>query len=453
MKSTVVAGCLAFFLAACGGGGDASQFESAASSFTKGRSVASDPALVAQEISVVNTTTAGDQVFRSIGALADGGYTVAWSSGGANFIQRFDTAGMKVGTETAVAGTGTVALLTGGEVVVACCGKPVQSGDNAFGIGEPGPTAITVSIHDADGALLHQFEAAALDQVLNPFAPSFFSFFTQVRVAALADGGFVVGWVLVVPGRTGVFKSVFVQRYDSEAQPVGDRISVGSPMMVPVDSMSEFISGTGGFTLEADAHGGYTASIESPQFGGPPLVSVVHVDADQTVREVVAPTPGSVSLVGVLLLPLEDRYVLFRSDASGATQQLLDNEGTPVGSPIAISALPVEARELADGSFVVSWSSNGSVTAQRFDPDGAPLGDLITVQSGGAVPGVAALVDGGFALAWSAASTAGDLDVYTQRFTEQPGKAAQKARRKACLESARGMKGQDRQAFMAECMQ
>jgi hypothetical protein len=116
----------------------------------------------------------------------------------------------------------------------------------------------------------------------------------------------------------------------------------------------------------------------------------------------------------------------------------------------------VGALELVDGSFVVFLNNNGTITAQRFDSAGGAMGNLLSVGSGGSVPITAALVDGGFASAWTAVGALGngDVDVFTQRFIEvlTPDRPALRAKRKACLTSARGMKGQERKAFVDTCL-
>jgi hypothetical protein len=102
---------------------------------------------------------------------------------------------------------------------------------------------------------------------------------------------------------------------------------------------------------------------------------------------------------------------------------------------------------MADGSYVVFWASGGGVAVQRFDSGGAPMGDVQAIQTHGGGARAVALADGGFAAAWSAAGSAGDVDVYTQRFVEQADN-----QRKACLTGARGMHGRERKAFMEACM-
>ena len=116
--------------------------------------------------------------------------------------------------------------------------------------------------------------------------------------------------------------------------------------------------------------------------------------------------------------------------------------------------MPVDARELADGSFVVFFSADGNLLVQRFGSTGTPMGSVMTIATHVGAMGVAALADSGFAVAWSGPSGAGDSDIFTTRFIEvlSPGQAGLRAKRKACLDSAKGMTGRERKAFMDACL-
>jgi methionine-rich copper-binding protein CopC len=80
---------------------------------------------------LVNTTTASDQLYPSVAALSDGGYVVTWSSSSQDgsgvgiYAQRYDATGNTVGSETLVSATtasdhefSTVAALSDGGYVV-----------------------------------------------------------------------------------------------------------------------------------------------------------------------------------------------------------------------------------------------------------------------------------------------------------------------------------------------
>lgn len=452
MKGLILGALVVLALAACGGGGGgenasavqavSANADAAIAESAEARKAPRDRTLVPQEISVVNTTTVGEQRLRAMGATSDGGYTVAWISGTSTLsIQHYDSLGANAGTETqlhltiqdateaAVAlafSTSSVAVLRDGSVVV---GYLISR----HAINPTGPVITTSGVYfqrfDANGVrLMGETEVHSRAEVVHSRSPHL----NRLQVVALADGGFVVGWTL------NHFTIQFpnnvpsLQRYDSQAQPVGGVVNVVGQF--PTQS----------YSIVADAHGGFTYYLSQVDTAFNNLVSVTHYSAGMTATEIVPARAGA-----ALLLPLRSGYVLFASDSTGAYRQMLDSAGNPTGPQTPISAMPDLATELADGTFVVFWAANGGHTAQRYDSSGVPMGDLLTINTSAGVPGVAALLDGGFALAWSAANTAGDLDVFTQRFIE-----VLTNQRKACLEQARDMslRGQERKAFMASCL-
>jgi hypothetical protein len=461
MKKLIFAAVMVLGLVACGGGGGSGPATSSAPLAVDALAAKPlpppDPTLVGQGISLVNTTTAGNQLFRSIGALTDGGYTVAWVSENATlFIQRYDAAGNKVGGEIAVplfvAGTcgptcdasttaaaiteGGLAVLSDGSVVVA------YSATRAVPSSLSSKRAVYIQRFDATGAqVLPETEVVSSVEVLHSRSDSYL----QVKVEALADGGFVVGWANVSPSSVGIFgHAIFTRRYDSAAQPVGDPVLVKSFTAFPGGEL---------YRLAADAQGGYTVYVFERTIE-PPFATqnwTFHFDANGTVAQIGVPT-----FFDALLLPLEgDRFLLFTGSTSGPVRQFLDGSGVPVGDPIPIPSVPLDAQELADGSFVVFWNLSGNLIAQRFDSSGAPMGNLLTISTHVGLMGVAALADTGFAVGWSGPSGAGDLDVFTESFIEvlSPTQAELRAKRKACLASAKGITGQERKAFMDACMQ
>jgi len=93
--------------------------------------------------------------------------------------------------------------------------------------------------------------------------------------------------------------------------------------------------------------------------------------------------------------------------------RLADGSGTPVGSELSISdapgaldRLPVAA-PLPTGGFAVAWQRQipglpgaGGILLRRFDGAGRPLGEERLIAAGGIEPSLAALPEGGLALAW-----------------------------------------------------
>jgi hypothetical protein len=427
MKNIILA-CIVLALSACGGGAGDESLSSALA-----RKPPRDRTLVPEAVSLVNTTTAGQQVLRSIGATSDGGYTVAWVSNDSPlFLQRYDSAGQKLGGETLVSLNPNllvitaVSVLADGGVVVAYFAQ--RSSLEPDGLVHT-RSGIFIQRFDANGVQVQaETEVASKPGVLDLTAPVL----GNQKTAALQDGGFVVAWTLFQFGSTATTTATLsLQRYDSQGQPVGGTVTVGSFLAL-------------GYELTADAHGGFTLTLFHLDNSFNNVVSIIHYDANQVARQLAVPVTSR-----ALALPLAGRYVLFASDSTGAWQQMLDSGGNPAGPQTPISAVPDLATELADGTYIVFWVAIGSATAQRYDASGVPMGDLMTISIGTSLPAVAALVDGGFALAWTALTTPGDLDVYTQRFVE-----LLTTQRKACLDSAKeqGLRGHDRKAFMEACL-
>jgi hypothetical protein len=443
MFKVISAALAAMVLVSCGGGGggESSVASSAAleAEVLQARRAAPRAALIAEPVSVVNTTTAGNQVLRSIGATSDGGYTVAWISGTSTFyIQAYDSAGAKGGAETLIPlnvqaetpeaaaqaiGAASLAVLTDGSVVVAYSVSRNSDLPNGTVSTE---TGVYIQRFDASGAqIMGETEVASREEVLHSRSPVT----NQLTVTALSDGGFIVGWaVATFSAQFGTISTLSLRRYDSQGQPVGSPVEVG-----------DFPALT--YRIVADARGGFTLTTTQLDNFFSTEYSVFHYDPNMNFLQVVAPRFGP-----ALLLPLEGEYVLFTGGIAPATRQMLDLQGNPVGEAVVVSSMPLAARELADGTYIVIWGTDG-YTVQRFTASGATMGDPVPIQSDGVLPELAALADVGLAVAWSDAVANVDVDVHTQRFMESQGD-----RKKSCLNNAKGLKGHERKAFMDACL-
>ena len=384
--------------------------------------------LVAQPINRVHASTSGQQVLRAVGALADGGYSVAWVTDETTLsTQRYDSAGSKVGGEVqGPAGARAVSILDNGNRVVAYSATTSNVNTGSF--------RIFIQMVDPNGGqVLGETLVFSLEFSLR--RPSQL---TELQVVPLADGGFVVGWSYRWVSSVNAGHFFQTQLFDEQGRAIGTPVVAGSGDGI---SRTEFAS----YSLVPDAHGGYVVMRDGTQSAGG--YSAVHYDPELAVA--VPAMPGK-----VILLPLEDEtYLLFGSDATGAYRQSLDAAGVP-GPKTPFPGTPVAASELADGSHVVFWAAAGQLTGQQFSPDGQPLGAVFAVETQGAIPRVAPLAEGGFALAWTQAGANGDLDVYSQRFVGAPDKknAAKHATKKACLQSAKGIKVHARKQFMDACL-
>ncbi len=425
MRSTafrIIVGALAGFLvASCGGGGEPSQSLLATAQHAK--SVAPDLALLAEPATQVNTTTDGSQVLRTVGSTSDGGYTVAWLSGTSTLsLQHYDSDGVREAGETPVpVAADSIAVLTDGSVLAAYA-KQVSTP-------EPGQSVSAIYIQRVDTSGAPASQETELDRSALPICGwRCMRDVSSPRVQALADGGFIVSWIVTgYDLRFGAIGTVSLQRFDMQSQSSGAFLVGGGPFLT--------------YGIAPDARGGFivTVSYDNPYTTRRTTINT-HYDA--------AMHPQSLLSTG-LLLALDDVYVRFAESASGATRQLLDSAGLPIGDATALSSVPFMARELSDGSYVLVWRDGTDFLAQRFTVDGGTIGESFAIRTGAGSFLMASLAEPGFVLAWTAYGANGDADVYAQRFVEAPNGV-----KKACLAAAKAhkLKGKERKTFMNACL-
>lgn len=457
MPRIVLAAVAALALVSCGGGGDGvtavdTTVSAGAMSFAAvgpsalaqaTLSARKQPDLRAGQVSRVNSTSLGNQELRAVGAIGDGGYVVAWASGGTSlYIRAFDGAGIATGPETGVAidiaaptpdaaaaaiELSSLAVLSDGTVVVVYR----ISRDLAM----PGGFVQTTSgvyfqRFDRHGRMLTPETQVASQAFAGPKGP----FIAQFEALALSHGGFAVGWsVAHYSTQFGSISTLALRWFDGQGNAVGPPTEVG-----------DFPELT--FGMVADTHGGFTLSTVRTDNFYMRDSDILHYDSSHAFLEVVPPTRSQ-----VLLLALEQGYVLFAADGTGATQQPLDARGAALGTPLQIPSLPVAARELADGTYVtLARGGNGAFTIGWFTADSTPLDAQLEIRSAGVVPLWVSLADGGFAAAWTGASANEGTDVYTQSFEE----SKWNRKKKACLEGVKRQRltGQARKARIDACM-
>jgi VCBS repeat-containing protein len=318
----------------------------------------------------VNTTTASYQYYPSLAPLADGGFVVTWTSydqDGSDYGiygQRYDATGVPAGDEFQVNTETTsyqlqssvAALVDGGFVVT--WSSYLQDGD---GYGIYGQR------YDTTGATVGgEFRVnteTSSDQVYS-------------SVAALADGGFVVTWSSYL--QDGSDSGIYGQRYD------GTGATAGTEFRVNTVTTSDQISPS----VAALADGGFVVTWSSQGQDG---------------------------------------------DSFGIYGQRYDATGATVGTEFQVNTETAHYQEypsvaaLADGGFVVTWlsylqdGSESGIYGQRYDADGVPAGDEFRVNtettSDQIYPSVAALADGGFVVTWSSVFQDGDAyGIFGQRY-------------------------------------
>jgi hypothetical protein len=395
----------------------------------------------------VNSYTTGNQDAPSVAVLQGGGFVVSWSSNGSGGgdssgysvqARRYSAAGLAEGGQlqvnsytTAGQSAPRVAGLAGGGFVVTW----TSSGSGA---GDTSGTSLQARLFAGDGTPL------AGELQVNSYTTG-----DQLAsaVAAGSTGDFVVVWQS--SGSSGVdtsFTSVQGQRFSAAGEPQGAQFEVNgyttgyqSLPEVAKDPNADFVvawqsAGSSG----TDANG---TSIQDRRFSadGTPLGGQFQVNSYTTGNQlrpsVAAGVPGGF-------------VVAWTSAGSGGgdtssysiQDRPLSVTGAPAVSQLEINSYTTDGQvsarvaPLADGSFVVVWSSLGSsgsdtsgysIQGCRVSSTGVPLGSQFQINSYApgdqVLPAVAADAAGNFVVAWqSFGSSGGDSSgrsIQARRFT------------------------------------
>lgn len=166
-------------------------------------------------VTVVNTTTTGNQFYPAAAALADGGYVITWDAGGEIYTQRYDQSGVAQGGETLVTTTPTDATS--------------QQWSSAAGL-EDGGYVVTWMAYDQDGTAWNvyaqRYDASGAAQGVATMVNTTTSDHERdPAIAALADGGYVISWMTVNAFGTG---EIYAQRFDADGVAQGGEILVNT---------------------------------------------------------------------------------------------------------------------------------------------------------------------------------------------------------------------------------
>lgn len=368
----------------------------------------------AGQAGTVNTITSGDQTARAVGALADGGYAIAWAdAGGQVAVQRFGADGARLGAPTTVAldlgrhPDAALAVLGDGSMVAAYTATRSVPGDGY----SMEVSSVYAQRFDAGGQPLGgAYEAGSLTH------SSLAQDYRVPREPGLLtwpDGSWAITWdVVEVRGGQETSITGALASFDSRGEPVGRGarlFGAGEP---------------GADASFATLPDGGLLFVEQYVAGGQSLVRFSPSDSQERTSTIAAAADGSALPGHSMLLALNEGYVLWSAAGAAPYLQLLDASGAPVADRTPLSHAPHQALALADGGFVLLWPVPGQtaggagLVAQRFDAAGAAVGGGQHVETDGGEALATALPGGGWALAWTAAGADGSLDVFTQRFAD-----------------------------------
>jgi hypothetical protein len=364
----------------------------------------------------VNSQTAGSQEEPNIAVLTTGAFVVVWEDRSealrnANIkAQIYDISGVPVGGEflvnTQTSGNQfapTVTSLSGGRFVVTWS-------DNS-GLGDGSSNSVQAQIFNGTGGRI------GTEFVVNTQTTSSQALSDIIR---LTNGGFVVTW------SDAVGNSIKAQVYDANGVRVGSEFTVKTQASGFQESPKVAALANGGFvvtweddsgTLGDNSEDSITAQLFDPagaKIGGEFRVNTTTLGPQKT--------PDIATLT-------DGRFVISWYDGSTGDikAQLFDPTGARVGAEFLVNTEITHSQTdpsiaaQADGSFIITWTdyspgiSDSSIKAQAFDAAAARVGTEFQVNTNTAITQVqssaAGLPDGGLVVVWRDHSqTLGDTD-------------------------------------------
>ncbi|HNH93231.1 MAG TPA: hypothetical protein PK279_12395, partial [Accumulibacter sp.] len=264
---------------------------------------------------------------------------------------------------------------------------------------------------------------------------------TEAKVAALADGGFVVVWRS--EGQDGSSGGVYAQRYDADGDPAGSEFLASTPAYTTADQTHPQALGlpNGNFVITwADE---VRDSSWYGSFGQIFAPDGTRVGADFQLNTYLpyhqyapylAAVKDDAGTVGVDETGFIAVWESLYQDGSGwgVYAQRFDQNGGKLGDETLVNSntsgdqFNPDVAVLADGHIVVVWQDNSdaSVRGQLYTAGGVSIGGEFVVSRAdynsdhGGWPHVTELASGGFVVSWDGYSspTDGDYGVYAQQF-------------------------------------
>jgi len=423
----------------------------------------------------VNTSVADQQVEPAIASLPDGGFVVSWTSfntdgsAGGIYGQRFDAAGNTLGGERKLndvvandqINSEVTGLQNGGYAVA--YDSYLQDGDGygiflRFFYDTPfnvlnEPPVVTTPI--ADQAYM-EGDAIAFDVSTSFDDPNEGD--QLLFTAQQANGSPLPNWLALNPV-TGAFTgtppdggdnvyNIVVTATDAFGATVTDtfQLTVGNAnpevsflvndttnndqLSPSVAALANGNSVVAWESLGQDGNGwGVFLKIHAPD--GSSLTSELQVNATNTGDQ---QRPDVTALQGGGFVVT---WTSYGQDGSGAGvyARVFAADGTAVGGEFLVNSTTASNQDiptiaaLVDGGFFIAWQSNGDqdgsgfgIFGQRFDAAGVPVGGEVQVNSTSAnnqtLPAVTALADGGYVVAWQVdgSQDGWGIGIFAQRF-------------------------------------
>ena len=298
-----------------------------------------------------------------------------------------------------------VTVLTGGGFVVVW----TSEADAVDG----GGSGIAAQLYNADGTTVGA-EFTVNSEIGGPQV--------QPSVAALAGGGFVVTWESPDADVDGSLSGIAAQIYSADGTPVGGEFTVNTLATNAQENPSVIGLEGGGFVIvwQSDdaAVGSNLSTIQGQIYSanGATVGNEFTINSETEGRQ---EEPNVAALSGGgFLVTWQSADTDVDGDGTGISAQIFNSLGTAVGTEFTVNTetqgnqRSPSAIELANGNFVVTWSSpdtdvdgdSDGIAARVFDSNGTPLGAEFTVNTEVTgqqfEPTVTALADGSFLIVW-----------------------------------------------------
>jgi hypothetical protein len=254
----------------------------------------------------------------------------------------------------------------------------------------------------------------------------------QPRLAPLKKGGYVATWSYLLSPDHDDPLAIFGQRYDATGKRTGPEFEVINTS--PYDDVrSHSVAGLndGGFVIVWNFVDSFTfaASIKGQRYDAAgrrvgARFSIANPADDDAPLNIAALAKGGFVVV----------WVDKDSSGTGISGQRFNAAGSPVGGNFRVNTYTANDQtnpavaKLAGGGFVVAWESKGQegnnagIYAQRFKAYGTPVGGEFRVNTytkdDQLEPSISGLANGGFVIAWSSdGQEKSESEVYAQRYS------------------------------------
>ncbi|WP_298282376.1 hypothetical protein [Novosphingobium sp.] len=380
---------------------------------------------------LVNSTTAGDQLWHSIADLADGGWISIWTStdqdgsGTGVYAQRYTASGEAAGGEFRIN-----SITSGDQLAPTVAGLPDGGWLATWTSYDPSNPAgdIHAQRYDAVG------QAIGVETVINTTTPLMQG---MSRISVLADGGWIITWNSEAQDGSGF--GIFGQRFSSDGTQIGSEFQVstyaaGDQTWPEIAALND-----GGWvvTWMSDGQDGSQRGVFAQRFGA---------DGSHVGAEFLVNTQTFSFQEAPKITPLADggwviTWQSYDQDGSwsGIYGQRYAAAGTAIGAEFQINTytdhqqIDSSVSALADGGWIVAWTSQGQdnpvggtytrggIFGQRYAADGTSVGSEFRINTHTAdsqyLARVVGLANGGWIANWVSDNQDGSgTGIYGQQF-------------------------------------